>query len=58
MYGLVWLLLLPLHIPVGVVKLSSQSQTERKSMQYAPRYSCDKVHAYISIYVNGSATWI
>ena len=58
MYGLVWPLLLPLDFLVGVVMLSSQSQTERKSMQYAPRYSCDKVHAYISIYVNGSGTWI
>ena len=40
MYGLVWPLVLALDFLVGVVMLSSQSQTERKSMQYAPSYSC------------------
>ena len=47
MHGVTWLLLLGLAVLVAVVVLSSQSQTDRETAQYAPRYSLDSVHVYV-----------
>lgn len=39
-----------LGVLVAVVTLSSQSQAERKTLEYAPRYNGDSGHVYMHLW--------